>query len=442
MPELPQRFDTLKVRAGHRPSEHHYAVQVPIYQTASYELGDPARAERLLCFDEVGFTYSRVGNPTVAALEERVAALDGASGAVALASGMAAVSYALLNVTDGGGRILSTRNLYGGTTDAFKKIFPRFGVEVDYAAEVDDPASFERALRPDTRAIFVESITNPNAVVADLAGLADVAHAHGIPLIVDNTFATPYLLRPIEHGADVVVYSATKGLSGNGSTIAGLVLESGLFDWGDGSFPQFTDPIHTLRDRFGAERGILDITGEFPFTLRLRLTYLAYLGAALGPQDAYLVLLGLETLSERVAKQVATAERVVAHLQAHPDVAWVFHPSAAGSRSADLAARYLPRGAGPVLSFGLHGDPARAEALIAATGLFSYQANVGDARSLIINSARTTHGELDAAEQAAAGIRPETIRLSIGLEDPDDLIDDLDQAIAAAVSALPGTTAG
>jgi len=440
MGENGPRFDTLKVRAGHRPEEHSYAVQVPIYQTASFELGDPARADRLLNFDELGYLYSRVGNPTVAALEQRVAALDGAAGAVGLASGMAAVSYTLLNVTDGGGRILTTRSLYGGTTDAFKKVFPRFGVAVDHA-DAADPASFAAAVRPDTKAIFVESIANPNAEVADLAGLADVAHAHGIPLVVDNTFATPYLLRPIEHGADVVVYSATKGLSGNGSTIAGLVLESGRFDWANGAFPQFTEPAYTLRDRGGPERGFVDITREFPFTLRIRLTHLAYLGAALGPQDAYLVLLGLETLSERVAKQVATTERIVAFLQGHPEVAWVAHPSAAGSPSAALAARYLPRGAGGVLSFGLRGDPARAEAVIAASRLFSYQANVGDARSLVINSSRTTHGELDPAEQALAGIREETIRLSIGLEDPDDLVGDLDQAIAKAAADLPLTVA-
>jgi O-acetylhomoserine (thiol)-lyase len=427
-----QRFDTLKVRAGYDPDEHNRSVQVPIYQTASYELGNTARADRLLAFQELGYLYTRVGNPTVTALEQRLAALDGATGAIAVGSGMAAVSYALLNVTNGGGRILTTRNLYGGTTDAFKKVFPHFGVQIDHAEDVDGPASFERAVRPDTKAILIETITNPNAVVADLAGIADVAHAHGIPLIVDNTFATPYLCRPIEHGADVVVYSATKALSGNGSTIAGVVLESGRFDWGNGAFPQFTEPEYVLRDRSGPQRGFLDVTTDFPFTLRIRFTYLAYLGAALGPHDAYLVLLGLETLSERVRKQVDSTERIVTFLQGHERVAWVNHPSAAASPSADLAAKYLPRGAGSVLSFGVHGTPEFSDAVIDATRLFSYQANVGDARSLIINSPRTTHGELEPAEQERAGIRPETIRLSIGLEDPDDLIADLDQAIEKA----------
>lgn len=431
------RFDTLKVRAGHVPGEHNQAVQVPIYQTTSYELGDIARATRVFTFEEFGYLYSRVGNPTVVALEQRVAALDGASGAVALASGMAAVSYALLNVAAGGGRILTTPNLYGGTVDSFKKIFPSFGIGIDFAADVDDPASFERGIRSDTKAIFIETITNPNAVVADVAAIAEVAHAHGIPLIVDNTFATPYLQRPIDHGADVVVYSATKALSGNGSTIAGLICESGRFDWANGKFSQFTEPTYVLRDREDRSRSFLEVTPEAPFTTRIRFTYLAYLGAALGPFDAYLVLLGLETLSERVGKQVASAERIVRYLEGHDRVAWVNHPAATGSPSAALAEKYLPRGAGGVLSFGLRGTLEQADALIDATRLFSYQANVGDARSLIINSPKTTHGELTPQEQARAGIAPETIRLSIGLEDPDDLIADLERAIRKAFGDDP-----
>jgi O-acetylhomoserine (thiol)-lyase len=427
-----RRFDTLKVRAGYDPSEHNRSVQVPIYQTASYELGDTARAGRLLAFEELGYLYTRVGNPTVAALEARVAALDGAKGAVALASGMAAVSYTLLNAAEGGGRILTTPNLYGGTIDAFKKIFPTLGVPIDYARDVDDPASFARALRPETRAIYVESVTNPNAVVADLEGLAEVAHSARIPLIVDNTFATPYLLRPFDYGADVVVYSATKGLSGHGSAIAGLVLESGRFDWKNGKFPQFTEPQYTLRDTQGRERGFAAALPDFPFVARIRMNYLAYLGAALGPLDAYLVLLGIETLSERVAKQVASTKKIVEYLEGRKEVAWVKYPSAKGSPSAKLAAKYLPRGAGSVLSFGLKADEERINKLIDSTELFSYQANVGDARSLIINSPKTTHGELRPEEQRLADIAPETVRLSIGLEDPEDLIADLDQAFEKA----------
>jgi O-acetylhomoserine (thiol)-lyase len=432
MAEKGLSFDTLKVRAGYDPAEHNRSVQVPIYQTASYELGDTARAGRLLAFEELGHLYTRVSNPTVAALEARIAALDGAKGAVALASGMAAVSYSLLNAAEGGGRVLTTPNLYGGTVDAFKKIFPRFGVPIDYAKDVDDPDSFKRAIRPETRAIFVETITNPNAVVADVEAIARIAHEHGIPLIVDNTFATPYLQRPFDFGADVVVYSATKGLSGHGSAIAGIVLESGKFDWANGKFPQFTEPQYTLRDTKGKERSFVEAMADFPFTARVRLNYLAYLGAALGPLDAYLVLLGVETLSERVAKQVASTEKVVRYLERRKEVAWVKHPAAKDSPSAKLAAKYLPRGAGSVFTFGVKADEERINGLIDSTRLFSYQANVGDARSLIINSPKTTHGELDAAQQRIADIAPETVRLSIGLEDPDDLIADLDQAFEKA----------
>jgi O-acetylhomoserine (thiol)-lyase len=425
-------FDTLKVRAGYNPDEHNHSVQVPIYQTASYELGDTARAGRLLTFEEFGYLYTRVGNPTVAALEQRIAALDGATGAIAVASGMAAVTYALFNAAEGGGRILTTPNLYGGTVDSFKKIYPKLGVGIDYAKDVDDPASFKKAIRPETRAVFIESITNPNAVVADIEAIATVAHEHGIPLIVDNTFATPYLLNPIRFGADIVVYSATKGLSGHGSALAGLILESGKFDWTKGKFPQFTQAEYLLRDRDEKERSFVEAFPEFPFTARARMNYLAYFGAALGPLDAYLILLGIETLSERVAKQVSSTEKIVRYLESNKRVTWVKHPSAKGSPSATLAKKYLPKGVGSVFSFGVEASDEQINKLIDSTELFSYQANVGDARSLIINSPKTTHGELRPDEQKLADIAPETIRLSIGLEDPEDLIADLDQAIEKA----------
>jgi O-acetylhomoserine (thiol)-lyase len=434
MSESSYRFDTQKVRAGYDAADHNRSVQVPIYQTASFELGTTERADRLLALEELGHLYSRISNPTVAALEARLAALDGAKGAVALASGMAAVSYSLLNAAEGGGRILTTPNLYGGTIDLFGKVLPRLGVGVDYARDVDDPESFERAIRPETRAVFIESITNPNAVVADVEAIAKVAHDRGVPLIVDNTFATPYLQRPFEFGADVVVYSATKGLSGHGSAIAGAVLESGRFDWSSGAYPQFSEPQYTLRDSVGRERSFLEALPDNPFTSRIRMNYLAYLGAALGPLDAYLILLGIETLSERLSKQVVSAVRIVRYLEGREEVSWVKHPSAVGSPSAALAAKYLPRGAGSVLSFGVAASQDRINALIDSTRLFSYQANVGDARSLIINSPKTTHGELRPEELLRAGIAPETIRLSIGLEDPEDLIADLDQAFRRAFS--------
>lgn len=429
------RFDTKKIRAGYDPKEHNNAVSVPIYQTTAFELGDTERALRLFSFSEASPIYTRLANPTVAVLEQRVAALDGAAGAVATGSGMAAVSFALLNAAGKGGRILSTTRLYGGTVDSFNKIYPDFGIGIDIVEDADDPASYEKAIRPETRGIFVESVSNPNSAVTDLEAVAKIAHAHGIPLIVDNTLATPYLLNPFQFGADVVVYSATKALTGHGNIIAGLVLESGKFDWANGKFPQFETPLYFLRDTEGAPRSIHQVFPDFPFTGRIRAVYLNYLGATLGPFDAYLALLGLETLSERVSKQVANTERIIKYLESKKEaVSWVKHPHAAGSPYRELADRYLPKGAGSVLTFGFRGTEEQSDRFLNSVKLFSYHPNIGDARSLIINSPKTTHGELTPEQQKQAGLAPETIRLSIGLEDADDLIADLEQAFRKALS--------
>lgn len=432
MSEQQNRFDTVKVRGGYNPAEHNNAVNVPIYQTAAFEFGSIERGLRLFSYQELGFIYTRIGNPTVAVLEQRIAALDGAKGAVALASGMAAISTTILNLAAGGGRIVASPRLYGGAFDSFTQVYPDFGIHIDFVEDPDDPASYAAAVRPDTKAIFVEMISNPNAVVADIEALAEVAHANGIPLIVDNTFATPYLFRPFEHGADIVIYSATKQLNGHGNVIAGLVLEGSDFNWANGKFPQFERKHYSLRDQDGIERNILEIFPEIPFIARLRSTYLNYFGASLGPFDAYLAILGLETLSERVAKQVANAEKLVRFLESRNEVSWVSHPYAQGSPSADLARRYLPKGAGSVFSFGFNGTEEQIDKFLNAVNIFSLHANVGDARSLVINSPKTTHGELTAEEQKLSGLHPETIRISAGLEDPDDLIADLKQAFEAA----------
>lgn len=430
-------FDTLKVRAGYDPKEHQNAIAVPIYQTTAFDLGDTARIDRLLSFNEAGYLYTRLGNPTLTVLEQRIAALDGGSGALAVASGMAAITYTLLNLAEGGKRILTVRNLYGGTYDAFNKVLERLGIGIDFVDDPDDPEAFRNAIGPDTRAIFVESISNPNATVADIDALAAVAHAAGIPLVVDNTLATPYLFNPIAHGADVVVYSATKALGGHGNTIAGLIVESGTFDYANGKFPHFQEPIYLFRNReTGVERSFLETAPEFPFTLRVRLTHLIYLGAVLSPFDAFLILQGIETLSERVSKQVANTLKVIRYLEEHPQVSWVKHPAAKGSKYAALAQRLLPKGAGSVFSFGLKGTAQQYDTFIDSTRLFSLHANIGDARSLIINSPKSTHGELRPHELELADIPPETIRLSIGLEDADDLIADLDQAFKVAAAAL------
>ncbi len=422
-------FDTLKVRAGYDPKDHNYSVSVPIYQTASFELGDTDRAGRLFSFSEFGFLYTRVGNPTNDVLEKRIAALDGASSAIAVGSGMAAVTYSLFNVAEGGGRILTTAQLYGGTFDSFKKIYPNFNIEIDQVSELDDLAEWRRSIRPDTKAIFVETVSNPNAAVADIEALAQIAHENDIPLIVDNTFATPYLLNPIKYGADIVIYSATKALNGHGNAILGLILESGKFNWANGKFPQFTSPVYLFRDENGRGRSFLEAFGpSAAFTTRIRINYLAYFGAALSPFDAYLALLGLETLSERVQKQISNAEKIIRYLETKEQVTWINHPAAAGSKYKELAKKYLPKGAGAIFTFGLKATEEQIKNFIDSTSLFSYHANVGDARSLIINSPKTTHGELTSEEQKFAKIPPESVRLSIGIEDAEDLISDLEQA--------------
>lgn len=432
MSENNYQFDTLKLRAGYDPQQHNHAVSVPIYQTAAFDFGTEQRGERLFRYEEAGFLYSRVGNPTVDVLERRVAALDGVSGAIAFASGMAAITDTLFNVAEGGGRILTSPFLYGGTVDSFKKVYPKFGIGIDWSDHIYEPEKLEGDIRPDTKAIFVESISNPNAKVADLSALAEVAHSHGIPLIVDNTFATPYLLNPIRFGADVVVYSATKNLSGHGNVIAGLVLESGKFNWANGKFPQFTEPYYTLRDRNDKERGFAETFPDFPFTARLRAVYLNFFGAALSPFSAYLVLLGLETLSERIEKQIGNTNEIIGFLKRNEHVAWIKYPSLAESPEKKLADKYLPKGSGSVFSFGLKGGTRRINTFLESLKLFNFHVNLGDAKSLIVNSPKTTHSELTPEEQSRAQLLPETIRVSVGLEDPKDLIADLDQAFRAA----------
>lgn len=421
-------FDTLKVQGGYDASRHNNAVSVPIYQTAAFGLGDSYRADRLFSFSEDDPIYTRLSNPTVDILEKRLAALHGVSGAIALASGMAAVSYALLNAAGKGGRILTTARLYGGTIDAFTSVFPDIGLKTDIVENPDDVTAFERGLKSNTRAIYIESLTNPFATIPDIEKIAEIAHNHKIPLIVDNTIATPYLLNPFEYGADVVVYSATKGLSGHGNVIAGAVIESGEFDYGNGKFPHFEQPLWFLRDANDKKRNILQVFPQIPFTGRLRAVHLNYLGAALSPFDAYLVLLGLETLSERVSKQVSNASAVIGYLENSPYVRWVRHPGAKNNPYKALADKYFPKGAGGVLSFGLRGTDVQKRKFLAATKVFGYQANIGDARSLIINPSETTHVELTHKQRELAGLSTDTIRLSLGLESPKDLIADLEQA--------------
>lgn len=426
------RFDTQRLRAGYDPKEHNYAVSPPIYQTTSFDFRDVEHAKALFGIRELGNLYTRIGNPTVGVLEQRVAALDGASGAVALASGMAAISYTLLNVAEGGGRILTSPYLYGGSADSFKKVYPKFGITFDFAKNIENPQKLSDEIKPDTKAIYVESISNPNGVLLDIDAIAKVAHEHGLPLIVDNTVATPYLYNPIAHGADIVVYSATKGLTGHGNVIAGLILESGKFNWQSDKFPQFSEKYYTLRDINDNNRSFLEVFPEAPFTGRIRFNYLNYFGAALSPFDSYLVLIGLETLSERIEKQVRNAGILAEYLKNHKSVEWVRYPGLKDSPYHELAQRDFPKGAGGILSFGFKGTTEQREAFLNSVKLFHYHVNIGDARSLIVNSPQTTHSELEPDEKKIADIPENLIRISAGLEDPADLIADLEQAFEKA----------
>jgi O-acetylhomoserine (thiol)-lyase len=435
------RFDTQRLRAGYDPKEHNNAVLPPIYQTAAYEFRDVQYAKDLCSLEVQGNLYTRIGNPTVAVLEQRVAALDGASGAIALASGMAAISYTLLNLAEGGGRILASPYLYGGSTDSFKKIYPKFGIEFDYAKNILNPEKLAEEIKPDTKAIFIESISNPNTVLLDVDAIAKVAHDHGIPLVVDNTVATPYLFNPIAHGADITIYSVTKGLNGHGNVIAGLVLESGKFNWQNGKFPQFSEKYYTLRDKNENHRSFAEVFPDFPFTARIRFNYLNYFGAAIGPFDAYLAIIGLETISERLDKQSRNAAMLAQYLDGHPQVEWVRYPALKSSPSHALCKRDFQNGAGGILSFGFKGTEEQREAFLNAVRLIHYHVNIGDARTLIVNSPQTTHGELEADEKALADIPENLLRISAGLEDPADLIADLGQAFKAASLADAGVAA-
>ncbi|MHB9291063.1 O-acetylhomoserine (thiol)-lyase [Hollandina sp. SP2] len=442
MSDSAYKFDTLKIRAAYDPSLHNQAVSPPIYQTTAYEFKDTKNADGLFALTDPGFLYTRVNNPTIDILERRVAALDGGAGALALASGMAAVSYTLLTLAEGGGRILTSPYLYGGSADAFQKIFPKFNIHFDESLNITDPIALEGDITPDTKAIYVESVSNPTGAVADIEALAALAHKYGIPLVVDNTFATPYLLNPIKYGADIVIYSATKALNGHGNLIAGIIVEAGSaapggrFPWDNGKFPQLEELQYVLRDRKdNRKRSYLEMVPDVPFVTRIRLHYLNYFGAALGPFDAYLTLIGIETLSERVQKQISNAKKVIAYLEKNKHVAWIKYAGLESSPSYKLAQKYLPKGVPAIFSFGFKGTVEQSEAFLNAIQLWSYHVNVGDARSLIVNSPKTTHGELTPEEQNRVDIEPNLIRLSLGLEDAEDLIADLDQAFVKVFGA-------
>ncbi len=423
-------FDTLRIRAGYDSADHNYAVNVPIYQTAAFDLGSIDRAQSLWSLDVIEALYTRISNPTVMALEDRMAALDGAHAALALSSGMAAITYVVLALTEGGGNIIASHSMYGGSEDSFSHFFPKFGANIKFAEDRFSPESFEAEIDDKTRGIYIETISNPNAELYDIEALAEVAHRHGIPLIVDNTVATPYLFHPFEHGADIIVYSATKGIGGHGNTIAGLILESGNFHYSEEKFPQLYEKSYKIKSRDGVRRSAMDVDEKGPLIIHLRAFYLEFIGASLSPFDAFLILQGVETISERVDKQVRTAEKLVRYLEGKKEVSWVKHPSAKGSPFGELAKRYFPKGAGSILSFGFPGTEEQLDAFFKHLKYFSYHVNIGDARSLIVNCPKTTHAELDGDHLRQAGIEEDTVRISAGLESADDLIADLEEAFS------------
>ena len=424
-------FNTRRIHAGYSSRDHNWAVSPPIYQSAAFDLGDTERARRLWTGAEAAGIYSRVGNPTVSVLEERIASLDGGSAAIALASGMSAISYALLLLGEGGGNIVSASSLYGAAQEALTHFFPRFGVTTKFVRNRSDVSEYESLIDDQTRAVYLESISNPNAEIYDFEAIAAVAHRHGVPVVIDNTVATPYLFQPFQHGADIAVYSATKGISGHGNVIAGFVVENGTFQYSEERFPQLHERNWKIRDLDNHPRSPIEAAPTAPITTALRAFYLEFIGAKLSPFDAYLVLQGLDTISERLDKQVITARRLAQYLHANPHVAWVRYPGDADSPYHELADKYFPKGSGGLLSFGFDGDAQQIDTFIQALDLFSYHVNIGDVRSLIANPAFTTHAELTDDLQDLADIPKNTLRISAGLEDVEDLIADLDHAFAA-----------
>jgi O-acetylhomoserine (thiol)-lyase len=422
-------FETRQLHAGQRPDPNTGARAVPIFQTASYVFEDPESAAAYFNLQEYGNTYSRIMNPTVAVFEERMANLEGGVGAVAFASGIAAQAAALFTLLEPGDHIVSSSALYGGTVNQLKHMLRKMTVELTWV-DPDDPDAWRAAVQPNTKAFFGETIGNPAGNVLNIEALAAIAHEHRLPLIVDNTFATPYLCRPIEWGADIVVHSATKFIGGHGTSIGGVVVEAGTFNWSNGRFPVIADPspaYHGLQfhETFGA----------YGYLMKLRAETLRDLGATLSPFNAFLFLQGLETLSLRMQRHVENARAVAAFLEGHDLVSDVSYAGLPDSRYSSLAAQYLPRGAGAVFSFDCAGGREGGQNLIRGVTLWSHLANVGDAKSLIIHPASTTHRQLSDAELQAAGVRPGTIRLSVGIESVDDLIWNLDQALARVRSA-------
>lgn len=418
------KFDTLQIHAGQKPDPTTAARAVPIYQTTSYVFNDTDHAANLFGLKEFGNIYTRIMNPTSDVFEQRMSALEGGVGALAVASGSAAITYAILNIAGAGDEIVSAGTLYGGTYNLFSVTLPKLGIKTIFV-NPDDPENFRQAITEKTKALYIETIGNPGINIIDIEAVASIAHENGIPLIIDNTFATPYLCRPIEFGADIVVHSATKFIGGHGTSIGGVIVDSGKFDWkGSGKFPGLTEADPSYHGLIYTEA-----FGPLAYILKARVQLLRDTGAALSPFNSWLFVQGLETLSLRVQRHVSNTQKITEFLNNHPKVSWVNYPGLSGNKYYGLSKKYLPNGAGSIFTFGISGGIEEAKKFINKLELFSLLANVADAKSLVIHPASTTHAQLSEHEQKIAGVTPDQIRLSIGIEDADDLIWDLDQAL-------------
>jgi O-acetylhomoserine (thiol)-lyase len=425
-------FETKQVHAGAAPDPTTGARATPIYQTTSYAFRDSDHAAALFGLAELGNIYTRIMNPTQDVLEQRVAALEGGVGAVAFASGQAAQTLAILNIAEAGDHFVSSPSLYGGTYNLFHYTLPKLGIEVTFVEDPDDIAQWQAAVRPNTKLFYAETLGNPRGNVLDVRAVADAAHAAGVPLLVDNTVPTPFLLRPIEHGADIVIHSATKFLGGHGTTIGGVVVDSGNFAWGEHAdrFPGFTTPDPSYHGLVYA-----NALGPVAYLIKLRVQLLRDIGPAIAPHSAFLLIQGIETLSLRMERHVRNAQELAEWLEARDEVEKVHYAGLESSEFRAAARRYLPRGAGAIVAFEIAGGVAAGRRFVDALELFSHLANIGDVRSLVIHPASTTHSQLTPAEQAATGVTPGLVRLSVGLEGVEDLKADLDAGFRAAKSS-------
>ncbi len=419
----PLGFNTRALHAGYDPDPTTHARAVPIYQSTSFTFDDTEHAARLFALEEFGNIYSRIMNPTTAVLETRVASLENGAAALALSSGQAAQFLALSTIAGPGDQIVAASTLYGGTFSQFNVTMRRLGYDFAFV-EPDDPGNFRKAITKKTKLLYAETIGNPRSNVLDIETVAKIAHDHGVPLVIDNTFATPYVTRPIDYGADVVVHSLTKFMGGHGTSIGGIIVDSGKFPWNNGKFPHFTEPspaYHGMK--------FWDTFGNISFIIKARVEGLRDIGPCVSPFNSFLFLQGIETLGMRMDRHLENTMSVAKHLEGHRNVQWVKHASLPSSPYYALAQRYTPKGAGAVFSFGIKGGYEAGKKFINNLKIFSHLANVGDSRSLVIHPASTTHQQLGMAEQEAAGVTPELVRLSIGLEDVDDLLWDIDQAL-------------